>query len=88
MFEIVDGRTNRQTDAGVTCILLAHPWAFGSGELKRYAQDIIILERGQVKDTVTWKWYSTLRHPKMHPYTKFVIHTLNNVRDMLRSQLF
>ena len=37
MFEIVDGRTTddrRRTDAGVTGILLAHPWAFGSGELK------------------------------------------------------
>ena len=32
MFENVDGRT---TDDGVTGILLAHPWAFGSGELKR-----------------------------------------------------
>ena len=31
MFEIVDGRT---TDDGVTGILLAHPRAFGSGELK------------------------------------------------------
>ena len=35
MFEIVDRRTDgRRTDAGVTGILLAHPWAFGSGELK------------------------------------------------------
>ena len=35
MFEIVDGRTDgRRTDAGVTGILLAHPRAFGSGELK------------------------------------------------------
>ena len=37
MFEIVDGRTTddgRRTDAGVTGILLAHPLAFGSGELK------------------------------------------------------
>ena len=33
MFEIVDGR---RTDAGVTGILLAHPWAFGSGELKTF----------------------------------------------------
>ena len=40
MFEIVDGRTDgrttddrRRTDAGVTGILLAHPRAFGSGEL-------------------------------------------------------
>ena len=35
MFENVDGRTDGQTtDAGVTGILLAHQWAFGSGELK------------------------------------------------------
>ena len=37
MFEIVDGRTTddgRRTDDGVTGILLAHPWAFRSGELK------------------------------------------------------
>ena len=36
MFEIVDGRTiddRLRTDAGVTGILLAQPWAFGSGEL-------------------------------------------------------
>ena len=31
MFENVDGR--RMTDAGVTGILLAHQWAFGSGQL-------------------------------------------------------
>ena len=31
MFENVDGQT---TDAGVTGILLAHPWAFDSVELK------------------------------------------------------
>ena len=37
MFENVDGRQTddgRTTDAGVTGILLAHQWAFGSGELK------------------------------------------------------
>ena len=41
MFENVVGRTtegwrkdDRRTDAGVTGILLAHPWAVGSGELK------------------------------------------------------
>ena len=34
MFENVDGRrTYGRTDAGVTGILLAHQWAFGSGEL-------------------------------------------------------
>ena len=31
MFKIVDGRT----DAWVTCVLLAHPWDFGSGELNK-----------------------------------------------------
>ena len=37
MFEIVDWRTSgRQTDDGVTGILLAHPWAFGSDELKKW----------------------------------------------------
>ena len=35
MFENVDRRTTDagRTDAGVTGILLAHPWAFSSGEL-------------------------------------------------------
>ena len=40
MFENVDGRRTdgrRTTDAGVTGILLAHQWAFGSGELKSLA---------------------------------------------------
>ena len=42
MFEIVDGRT----DAGVTGILLAHPWAFGSGELIKsgtFAQNKLVV---------------------------------------------
>ena len=36
MFENVDGRRTdgRTADDGVTGILLAHQWAFGSGELK------------------------------------------------------
>ena len=38
MFENVDGWSDDgRTDAGVTGILLAHPWAFGSGELKSNA---------------------------------------------------
>ena len=37
---------------------------------------------------MAWKWYSTLRHPKIHSHTKFGTPTSNNVRDMLRSQLF
>ena len=44
-----DGRTDdrRRTDAGVTGILLAHPWAFGSGELKSHLEllrEITLLE--------------------------------------------
>ena len=31
-----DVKTGGQTDAGVTGILLAHPWAFGSGELIKW----------------------------------------------------
>ena len=48
MFENVDGRTDGRTDggrtdAGVTGILLAHPRAFGTGELtivREYDQEI------------------------------------------------
>ena len=49
MFENVDGRTDRRTDgrrrtdAGVTGILIAHPGAFGSGELK--LEDLKVLRR-------------------------------------------
>ena len=39
----------------------------------------------KVKVTVTRKWYATLRHPKMHPHTKFGIHTSKNIRDMHRT---
>ena len=45
MFENVDGRRTddrRTTDAGVTGILLAHQWAFGSGELIKTIIIIII----------------------------------------------
>ena len=38
------------------------------------------------KVTLTILWYATLRHPKMHPHTKFEIPTLNNIRDMLGTQ--
>ena len=37
---LTDGRTDDgRTDGGVTGILLAHPWAFGSGELKSSEND-------------------------------------------------
>ena len=36
----------------------------------------------KVKVTVTGKWYATLRHPKMHPHTKFGIPTSKNIGDM------
>ena len=32
------------------------------------------------KVTVTQFWYTALRHPKMHPHTKFEIPTSNNMR--------
>ena len=40
------------------------------------------------KVTVTQLWYAKLRHPKMHPHTKFEIPTSNNIRDMHRTWLF
>ena len=35
---------------------------------------------------MTLKNYATLRHPKMHPYTKFGILALKNIEDMHRTQ--
>ena len=40
----------------------------------------ILETRSEVKVTVTQGWYLTLRHPKMHPHTKFRIPTSNNMR--------
>ena len=31
---------------------------------------------------MTRKWYATLRHPKIHPHTKFGIPTSKNIGDM------
>ena len=39
----------------------------------------------KVKVTVTRRWYATLRHPKMHPHTKFGIPTSKNIGDMHRT---
>ena len=58
-----------------------------------------ILETGsEVKVTVTRKWNGTIRHSKMHPYTKlpseihlhtkFGIPTSKNIRDVLQTQQF
>ena len=35
---------------------------------------------------MTRKWYATLRHPKMHPHTKFGIPTSKNIGDMDRKR--
>ena len=35
------------------------------------------------KVTVTYLWYATPRHPKMHAHTKFEIPTSNNMRYAL-----
>ena len=40
----------------------------------------------KVKVSVTRKWYATLRHPKMHPHTKFGIPTSKNIGDMHRTR--
>ena len=42
----------------------------------------------KVRVTVTQALYATLPHPKMHPQTKVGIPTSNNIREMLRTQLF
>ena len=65
-------------------------------EYRRYAPDtkgdgrtdivITIKTNSEVKVTVTRKWYATLRHPKMHPQTKFGIPTLKNIGDMHRTR--
>ena len=52
-------------------------------EYRRYALNLMqFLEtRSEVKFkvTVTQLWYATLRHPKMHPHTKFEIPTSKNI---------
>ena len=54
---------------------------------KRYSPDSMqFLEtKSEVKFkvTVTQIWYVTLRHPKMHPHTKFEIPNSKNIGDML-----
>ena len=65
-----------------------HPiWNSYLKEYRRCAPDSMqFLEtRSEVKFkvTVTQLWYTTLRHPKMHPHTKFEIPTSNNMRYAL-----
>ena len=65
-------------------------------EYRRYAPDtkrdgqtdivITIKTKSEVKVKVTRKRYATLRHPKMHPHTKFGIPTSKNIGDMHRTQ--
>ena len=49
---------------------------------------IILLTRSEVNVKATQKWYVMLRHPKLHPHSKFGIPTFNNIRDMLRTPFF
>ena len=44
----------------------------------RYAPDTIILETKSSAQSPKY-WYMTLRHPKMHPHTKFGIPNSNNI---------
>ena len=55
-----------------------------SGTDRRTDIVITIKAKSEVKVTVTRKWYATLRHPKMHPYTKFGIPTSKNIGDTKR----
>ena len=57
-------------------------WNSYLNEYRRYAPDAMtILETmPEVEVTLSKGWYATLRHPKMHPYTKFGIPTSNNMR--------
>ena len=69
-----------------------HIWNSYLKEYRRYAPDSMqfleIRSEVKFKVTVTQLWYATLPHPKMHSHTKFEIPTSNNIRDMLRTQLF
>ena len=61
-------------------------------ENRRYAPETMQFPetRPEVKFKVIVNqlWYATLPHPKMHSHTKFEIPTSNNIRDVLRTQLF
>ena len=63
-------------------------WISYLKEYKRYAPDAMQTQetRSEVKVTVTQVRYLTLRHPKIHQHTKFVIPTSNYTRDMLRTR--
>ena len=67
-------------------------WSFYLIEYRRYApasmQFLKIRSEVKFKVTVTQLWYVTIRHPKMHPHTKFKIPSSNNIRDTLRTGLF
>ena len=67
-----------------------HIWNSYLKEYRRYAPDSMqFLEtRSEVKFkvTVTKKWYTTLRHPKMHPHIQFGIPTSKNIGDMHRTR--
>ena len=67
-------------------------WNFYLKECRRYASALMqflkIRSEVKFKVTVTQLWYATLRHPKMHPHTKFKIPSSNNIRDTLQTRLF
>ena len=62
-------------------------WNFYLKEYRIYAPDSMhfLESRSEIKFKVivTQLWYATLRHPMMHPHTKFEISTLNNIRYAL-----
>ena len=89
--QIWDPRGQGQGDPKMVCDTLPSKDAFTHQiwnsyikEYRRYAPDsMLILEtRSEVKVKVTPKRYATLCHPKVHPHTKFVVPSSNNIRDI------
>ena len=92
LFYKLGQRSRSKQPKNGTCHFAIQIWNSYLKEYRRYASDSMqFLEtRSEVKFKVTVNqlWYATLRHPKMHPHTKFGIPTLNNIRDMLRTPFF
>ena len=61
-----------RTDTGVTGILLAHPWAFGSSELKRWKHLYLIKFYFTIKWNIQFQYLSTCEQLFQAPENSFV----------------